>query len=176
MHAATPAAQMKIRRVIVPRAPAHFSAWGMLMTDLRADWVRTRVFRSDDVDVATLNELWGGLEEAAVAYFGDEGVAESAIRFVRAADLRYKGQEHTVKVAVGTSALTERDLASLDTRFHEMHEQQYTFRLDVPIEFVNFHLAAFGAVDKPNLAAAPEHPGNDVALKGMRTVDFDELG
>ena len=52
MHAATLASQMKIGRVVVPPAPAHFSAWGMLMTDLRADWVRTRVMRSDHLDAA----------------------------------------------------------------------------------------------------------------------------
>jgi N-methylhydantoinase A len=176
MHAATLAAQMQIGRVIVPPAPAHFSAWGMLMTDLRADWVRTKVLRSDQVDVATLNELWHELEEAALAYFRDEGLTEKAIHFVRSADLRYKGQEHTVKVPIGTSALTDGDLAAVDSRFHSLHQQQYTFRLAVPIEYVNVHLTAFGAVEKPGLAPAPEHPGNEAALKGSRTVDFDELG
>jgi N-methylhydantoinase A len=177
MHAATLAAQMKIGRVIVPPAPAHFSAWGMLMTDLRADWVRTRVVRSDQVDIAVLNEVWHDLETSALRYFGEEGLSLDTVRFARAADLRYKGQEHTVKVSIGSGALEPDDLPDVDRRFRDLHEQQYTFRLDVPIEFVNLHLTAFGAVDKPRLARIPEQQGSiDVALKGVRTVDFDELG
>jgi N-methylhydantoinase A len=177
MHATTLAAQIQIRRVIVPPAPAHFSAWGMLMTDLRADWVRTRVVRSDQVDVAVLNELWEDLEASALLYFNEEGLSLETLRFARAADLRYKGQEHTVKVSIGSGPLAADDLPEVDRRFHDLHEQQYTFRLDVPIEFVNLHLTAFGAVDKPRLARIPEQRGSsDVALKGVRTVDFDDLG
>jgi N-methylhydantoinase A len=177
MHAAALAVQMQIRRVIVPPAPAHFSAWGMLMTDLRADWVRTKVLRSDEVDVATLNGIWGELEDAALEYFGEEGLERTRIRFARSADLRYKGQEHTVEVPVGGSALTADDLGLIDRRFHELHEQQYTFRLDAPIEFVNLHLTAFGAVEKPDiprLAAGMDDP--ERARKSTRVVDFDELG
>ena len=177
MHAAALAAQMKIRRVIVPPAPAHFSAWGMLMTDLRADWVRTKVLRSDEVEVDTLTRFWGELEDAALEYFEEEGIERERIRFARSADLRYKGQEHTVEVPVGGAALGAEDLALIDRRFHELHEQQYTFRLDAPIEFVNFHLTAFGAVEKPTLPRLPSgkhDPGS--ARKGTRVVDFDELG
>src|SRR5262249_11986696 len=98
MHAAALAAQMKIARVIVPPAPAHFSAWGMLMTDLRADWVRPRVLRADQVEATALREIWSELEASAIGYFREEGIDERGVRFTRFADMRYKGQEHTVKV------------------------------------------------------------------------------
>jgi N-methylhydantoinase A len=177
MHAAALASLMKIRRVIVPPAPAHFSAWGMLMTDLRADWVRTRVLRSDQVEVGILNGMWEELEQAALDYFEAEGIERSRLHFVRSADLRYKGQEHTVRVPITSAELASDDLSLIDRRFHELHEQQYTFRLDVAIEFVNFHLTAFGAVDKPTLPRLPASDADaDGARKGTRLVDFDDLG
>jgi N-methylhydantoinase A len=177
MHAAALAAQMRIGRVIVPPAPAHFSAWGMLMTDLRADWIRTGVLRSDEIEVDTLTAIWVELEDAALRYFEEEGLERERIRFTRSADLRYKGQEHTVQVPIRGATLGTGDLGVIDRRFHELHEQQYTFRLDAPIEFVNFHLTAFGAVEKPMLPRVPAGARDPVAArKGERVVDFDELG
>jgi N-methylhydantoinase A len=176
MHAAALAAQMQMRRVVVPPAPAHFSAWGMLMTDLRADWVRTRVLRSDQTDGAVLSEIWEELETAAVKYFGDEGMDASRVRFARSADLRYKGQEHTVEVPVGGQTLQSDDVRLIETSFHELHDQHYTFRLDAPIEFVNFHLTAFGTVEKPELPRLVADEDVERARKGSRVVDYDELG
>jgi N-methylhydantoinase A len=177
MHATALASQMKIRRVIVPPAPAHFSAWGMLMTDLRADWVRTKVLRTDQVAADILMDIWGELEQAALEYFAEEGLDESRVRFSRSADLRYKGQEHTVEVPVAGGGLTEADISVIESRFHKVHEQHYTFRLDTPIEFVNFHLTAFSAVDKPTLPRlriTDDDP--EQARKGSRFVDYDEHG
>jgi N-methylhydantoinase A len=176
MHAAALAAQMQMKRVVVPPAPAHFSAWGMLMTDLRADWVRTRVLRSDQTDSAVLSEIWEELESAAVKYFGDEGMDASRVRFARSADLRYKGQEHTVEVPVRGQTLQSEDIQFIETSFHELHDQHYTFRLDAPIEFVNFHLTAFGTVEKPELPRLAADADTERAKKGVRIVDYDELG
>jgi N-methylhydantoinase A len=70
-----------------------------------------------------------------------------------------------------------RGIAEIERRFHVEHEQAYTFRLDVPIEFVTFHLTAFGLVDKPQVPRLPledADPGR--ALKGHRLVHFDEAG
>ena len=106
-----------------------------------------------------LNEVWHDLEVSALGYFEEEGFSLDAVRFWRAADLRYKGQEHTVKVPIGSGPLGPNDLPEIDRRFHDLHEQQYTFRLDVPIEYVNLHLTAFGAVEKPRLARIPEQTG-----------------
>ena len=41
LHAAMVARELRIAKVIIPRAPGHFSAYGMLMADLRRDFVHT---------------------------------------------------------------------------------------------------------------------------------------
>ena len=47
LHGALLAAELKVPEVIVPTAPGHFSALGMLMSDIRHDLVRTSLMRLD---------------------------------------------------------------------------------------------------------------------------------
>ena len=179
MHAAAMAAELLVDTVVVPPAPAHFSAWGMLMTDLRLDVVRTRVVREEELELVGLNEIWGELENLAASRFDDmvATLEEAAVRYVRVADMRYRGQEHTVPVPVAAGQIDEGELESIRQRFHDVHEQHYTFRLDAQVEFVNFRVGVVGRTDKPSLPAIARGNGDaSAALKGERLVDFDERG
>ncbi|MEN3280035.1 MAG: N-methylhydantoinase, partial [Solirubrobacteraceae bacterium] len=151
LHATTLAAELRVPEVLVPRAPGHFSALGMLMSDLRHDLVRTRLERLDDIDGAEVDGVWRELEQRMRATFADERVAADDVAFVRAADMRYAGQEHAVTVALADGAFDEAARDEVRVRFHDAHERLYGFRLDVVAEFVNFRLTGFGAVHKPPL-------------------------
>jgi N-methylhydantoinase A len=170
MHATALARELQVPRVIVPPAPGHFSAWGMLMSDLRHDLVQTHFAREADAGV------WQELEERLRAGFTEEGVGSERLAFERSADMRYAGQEHTVNVPIPAGELGEAEREEIARRFHDLHEQLYTFRQDSPIEFVNFRLTGFGAVAKPELRTIASNGGGQSALKGARDVDFDELG
>ncbi|HEY3183370.1 MAG TPA: hydantoinase/oxoprolinase family protein [Gaiellaceae bacterium] len=176
MHATALARELQVPRVIVPPAPGHFSAWGMLASDLRHDLVQTRFARADDADLGELTRVWRELEERMRATFAEEGVDAGRLAFVRTADMRYAGQEHTVNVPIPDGVLGEDERAEIERRFHDLHEQLYTFRQGSPIEFVNFRLTGLGAVPKPELRRVASNGGAENALKGARDVDFDELG
>ncbi len=177
MHAAALARELKARRVIVPPHPGHFSAWGMLASDLRHDLVQTRLARSDDLGPDELGAMWTDLEERLSAAFAEEQLEAEQITFVRSADMRYAGQEHTVTVPVPGLALDEEAHRAIEHAFHELHDQLYTFRLESPIEFVNFRLTGFGVVRKASpLKIAAGSGTAEPASKGRREVDFDELG
>jgi N-methylhydantoinase A len=176
MHATALARELRIPRVIVPPAPAHFSAWGMLMSDLRHDLVQTRFARADHVGLQDLGAVWRELEVRMHETFADEGLAAEQVAFARSADMRYAGQEHTVNVPIPDGHLGESRRAEIESRFHDLHEQLYAFRQDSPIEFVNFRLTGFGAVRKPELKRLDPTDAAAAALKGERDVDFDELG
>jgi N-methylhydantoinase A len=176
MHASALARELHVPRVIVPNNPGHFSAWGMLMSDLRHDLVQTRFVRAAEAGLAELSDLWQDLERRMLEIFVDERFEPERITFVRTADMRYGGQEHTVNVPVPGGDLQEADRGEIESRFHDLHEQLYTFRQDSPIEFVNFRLAGFGAVAKPEFPRLPANGDAEVARKGTREVEFDELG
>ncbi|MEW6049007.1 MAG: hydantoinase/oxoprolinase family protein [Bacillota bacterium] len=176
MHAASLARELRVRKVVIPTNPAVFSAWGMLMTDLRRDYIRTRILRADRVEPQTLIGIYGQMEGEAVRDLASEHVARGDIRLVRYADMRYAGQEHTVKVPVPGGVIDRQMLEEIKEGFHALHKQAYTFRLDSPVEFVNFHLTALGAVTKPEIPKVQGGDSLEDARKGERSVDFGELG
>lgn len=177
MHATALARGLHIGRVVVPVAPGHFSAWGMLMTDLRTDHVRTLIVRTDRINPAELSDILGELEHEADDYLKREGTSAGDIVVQRFADIRYLGQEHTVKVPLPSELSGPDAIVEIEERFHALHEQHYTFRLDgSAVEFVNFHLTGFGTVEKPEIRTIEVNGDSTAALKGTRQVDFDDLG
>ncbi|MDQ0253391.1 N-methylhydantoinase A [Evansella vedderi] len=178
MHAPALAKELGVRKVIVPVGASVFSAFGMLMTDLRHDFIQTFIRRVDGINLAELNEKLTKQEVEAVEQFNNEGIAESDVVLTRFADLRYVGQEHTVKVPVPAGDITEESLQLVIDKFHETHEQLYTFKLEeAPTEIVNIHLTAFGTVNKPELAKLDRIGGTaEDALKEVRPVLYEDMG
>lgn len=176
MHATSLARDLRIPRVIVPPAPGHFSAWGMLMSDLRHDIVQTRLMRTEQMEMRDFMLSWHDLEQRLRAIFADEGIAAGDVIFARSADMRYLGQEHTVNVPIPGGELSDAQRSQIESKFHELHEQLYTFRQNSPIEIVNLRLTGFGTVRKPELQRIESNGDSIHALKGTRLVDFDDLG
>jgi N-methylhydantoinase A len=175
MHAAALAQELHMKKVVIPPHPGHFSAWGMLVTQPRIDLVRTRVYRTGELDPAEITANFAALASELQARFNQDGEAGQAIIFQYTADLRYHGQEHTVSVPVSAKAP---DIAQIEQDFHAAHERLYTFRLtDTPIELVNFHVAGFRQVRRPQIARlnnnhlSARQPGST-----HRLVDFDVDG
>ncbi|AZU62359.1 hydantoinase/oxoprolinase family protein [Neobacillus mesonae] len=177
MHATALAKELGVKKVIVPVASSVFSAWGMLMTDLRHDYIQTYIRRLNQVDLSELNHEWTSLEQQALNQFKEEGLDESKVLFTRFADVRYLGQEHTVKVPVPNGEWTTETIAEVVERFGDLHEQNFTFKLEgTPTEIVSLHLTAFGKVVKPTLKKL-EFSGNaEDALKETRPVYFEGDG
>ncbi|GAB6933302.1 hydantoinase/oxoprolinase family protein [Calditerricola satsumensis] len=178
LHATALARELGVKKVIVPVAASVFSAWGMLMTDLRRDWLRTDIRRVQDLDLDKWNALWNEMEYEALQWYREQGFADDQVVFVRHADMRYLGQEHTVKVPVPGGNLTPADVEEVIRRFHAAHEKRYSFKLEyMPTEIVNVHVVAFGRVQKPELAKFPPASGSvEDAKKGVRPVYFEEVG
>lgn len=170
LHACALAAELGIPKVIIPPFAGVFSAWGMLMLDSRRDYIQTHLQRLDDDGLGQLTQAFEALQHSAVAEFAGDGMPPEALRFEWHIDARYIGQEHTVKVL-----LEETRLAPMIERFHARHEHAYTFRLDLPVEVVNLHLVAFGAVEKSPMVPIDVAVTADAeaARCGYRQVEFD---
>jgi len=177
MHAGAITRELRVKKAVIPANPAVFSAWGMLVTDLRQDFIRTLIRRTDQVDPAEIESFFTGMEEQAMELMLEQHISKNRVVFQRFADMRYLGQEHTVKVPLPTGKITVEKIPEINERFHGLHEHAYTFRLESPIELVNYHLTAFGTVEKPELNKI-DLKGLSLkeAKKGSRNVNFDELG
>lgn len=177
MHAVALAEELGVPRVIVPVNSSVFSSWGMLLTDLRRDYLQTALTPLAADAGPVVAGRFAEMRERAVADFATDGVDAVMPAFEYLADMRYAGQEHTVKVALVPAADGGFDLAAAADAFHGAHEKRFTYRLENAIQLVNFHLVARIPVPKPDL---PEKPvtGADVAATriGTRQVDFDQHG
>jgi N-methylhydantoinase A len=178
MHAVALAEELKVPKVIVPVNSSVFSAWGMLLTDLRRDYVHTHLLPLTPNNGSEVLRQFRDMESEATANVSHDGISpeSGALTFEHLADMRYQGQEHTVKVpvALGKDAV---DVAETIERFHAAHEKRYTYQLPNTVQIVNFHLVARVAVPKPDLPRKiPTGRKIAAALVGERKVDFDAHG
>ena len=176
MHGADLARELQVKEVIVPPYAGVFSAFGMLLSDIRRDYIRTNVLALEPYQKDRVINTFDEMTNEAVAQFKTDHYQPGDIQFTHYADLRYAGQEHYVKVPlINFSKNTALD--TIITHFHREHQKQYAFRLDAPVELVNFHLVAEVAVEKPGFPKQ-EKTGRKVeeALFDTRQVDFDDLG
>ncbi|MFV3131235.1 hydantoinase/oxoprolinase family protein [Niveispirillum sp. KHB5.9] len=177
MHAVALGEELMAKKVIIPVHSSVFSAWGMLMTDLRRDFLQTRPANLSQTAPEVIQQAFAELEAEGLERARDEGMHADTLRMERYADLRYRGQEHTVKVKVTGNLTSPADLAALIEGFHKAHAQEYSFRLPNDVEIVNYHVVAISEIDKqplPRLART----GRDLAAarKAPREVDFDAAG
>src|SRR5207249_3851388 len=93
----------------------------------------------------------------------------------RSADMRYRGQEHTVRIDVMPGGLGPNNAGELVQRFHEAHERKYAFRLErSPAELVNFHVTGVVKMGKASLPEKPPTKGSaETALVDQREIYQD---
>jgi N-methylhydantoinase A len=180
--AAAVARELGIPQVLVPPGPANFSALGMLMVDVVHDFAQTYVRPLAAADLATLETLYQRMLAEAQAALAEDGIAPEARLYVRTAELRYSGQEHTVNVGMGvhelagTSAGRDRP-AAVAEEFSRAHEMKYGHRMDDPVEIVTLRVRAIGTLPKPELPRVAHGNGDPArAHKGTRNVYRAQAG
>jgi N-methylhydantoinase A len=171
LHAADIARELGIRTVIIPNHPGHFCAYGMLHADLKYDVVQTMAVRLEQMDMADAEQHFRVLEECGRASLKEINVDLRATTTARFADMRYRGQEHTLKIRLpdGMSATNQSDMRAA-------FESEYTKRYghsskNVPIDLVNLRVVVTGVADKPTISDA-ETVSSD-CIPEVRDVNFD---
>jgi N-methylhydantoinase A len=152
--------ELGIARILVPRDPGTFSAFGMLVSDVQQSRSVTRMTRLDAAEAAELDKIFADMEEAAVGELLVEKFAREQIAILRSAGMRYRGQSYEVSVPVGLLHGAA-DIAALAERFHEAHRRRYGhMAASEAVEIVNFQVTAVGQIPKPK---AQEKPVSSVA-------------
>ena len=178
LHVSLVARELGIREVVIPQAPAVFSAVGMLMADVRRDTVRTNVQPLARTDGASLERDFRALEDELRGQVTAGKVSFETLSFVRAADMRYTGQEHTVTVAVRAGLNADGDLAELKRDFDAAHEQRFSHSAsDEPAEIVSVRVSALGGLRRPSfppIQAGASEPDADALIGAQDAVAGDD--
>jgi N-methylhydantoinase A len=179
LHCASVAKELSISKIIVPNAPGHFSALGMLMADLRRDYVRTLFERMDDLEMIKLEEQFKILEAEGRKALEESGIPTDRIVFERAADIRYVGQEHAVAVRMPANVGSEEARAEVKRRFDDAHDLRYSHSApEESADIVSLRVSAIGRLNKPEF---PQIAKGDAtppasARRGERAVNFEGVG
>ena len=177
LHAVALAAELGISKAVIPADAAVFSAWGMMMSDLRRDYIATRLLDLVPDNAAAIESALAETEDAARAQFANEGVDTGRLSFRRFGKFRYQNQEHTTEVALGTGAVTANRIREIRNAFETGYEREYTYRLDAPVEMVGIHVTATATVGRVEIRRRGLGPASATgAQKGSRKVDFAQEG
>ncbi len=178
MHACALARELNIKKVIIPKQSSVFSAWGMLLSDLRRDYLQTQIVElSAPGAAAQLDRDLRQLEEKALQAYVDEHIDPARVHFRRYGRCRYQNQEHSVEIALPDGAITAEQIEEIRRRFAADYEREYTYTLNAPVELVAYHLVAIAEVDKLKPEKLPVTGARlKDAIKGQREVDYAEVG
>ena len=141
------AREMGIATTVVPRVPAAFSAFGMLMTDLQHEFSATVLQPLDDESLLQLEPTFVEFCELGDNALLAQGIKPDDRRFVRSLDVRYQGQEHALAVQL----LDRDDAASVLTRFHELHRARHGHQMPDAAQILTVRVRAIGELPKPGL-------------------------
>ena len=173
VHAARMARDLGMAGVIVPLYPGVFSAIGLMMSDVKHDYIRSRMTPITALAPADIDAVFAELEAQARADLRRDGFAERDIRIDRALDMRYAGQGYEITLACTPEQTAE--LASLRKSFDVEHRRQFGHMApEEPVEVVSYRVRGVGLVPAVSLPKfSPQGTKLSDALRETRQVCFD---
>lgn len=155
MHAGRIALDLGIPTVLIPLTPGVHSALGLLMSDVKHDYVRSKLAGLNELDLDEVNGLFAQLTEQAKADLVAEGFLDAEIRLDAFLDLRYAGQGYELTVPCPAPPLKKSDLELMRQRFDAQHEQASGHKAETePVELVSLRLISYGLVPQAKLSPA----------------------
>jgi N-methylhydantoinase A len=168
------APELGIGRILIPRDPGAFSAYGMLVTDVRQERSSTHISRLDEVSPLELDAQFKALEEQALADLMREQFPRERLATVRQAGMRYRGQSYEVSVPVARLR-NGADVNALVRRFHDAHRRRYGhMAVNEAVEIVNFQVTAIGKMRKPKPKAVKLAAGRRPSPDQTRPIYFGQ--
>ncbi len=176
LHAAEVANDLGMKTVLIPENPGILCALGLLVSDIRMDYVRTNRLLANFQNLQAINTELNQLKSQADEWLQKENVQKEMRTIESKIDMRYLGQNYELSIPVPGELLTEEELETIKNHFHQEHEKVYGYANEIEeIEFINYRVTAKGEVSKIDLR---NHEMGDAdpseALIGKRDVFFEE--
>ena len=164
LHVTEIARILGIARVIIPRPAAVLSAWGMLATDLRYDYVRTTVCDVRSIEAGQLRIMFDSMESEGRARLAQVGELAEGVEIIRTLDMRYGEQIFEISVPLNSIDYVADDMIErIEQAFHARHEELYTYSSpEQEVVLVNVRLSVVGL-----MKAIPAEPTEDATQSAV---------
>lgn len=174
LHAVDIAREIGSKEVIIPPTPGITCATGMLMADVKHDYVKSYTANLSDVSNDGLNAIISSLVAEAQKDLTEEGFTSKTMELQASLDLRYQQQAYEITIPLTSVHVTDQSISEAITNFHETHKNIYGFnRINQDLEVANIRLVGIGKIKK----IANENSGTakfeDIKPVGKRNVYFD---
>ena len=178
LHASQIAEEMGMKGVVIPPYPGVTSALGLLLSDVRHDYVHSELRNLEEVKPSDAALILSRLRDQGMLRLVEEGFGAERCRFTWDMDLRYAGQGYQLTVPLPQIPEVIEDLHQLRRRFDEAHLQLTGhFAPEEKVEVVNYRVTAIADVPRAPLAVTTPEGGDqrsawmgdaDVFFKGGR--------
>jgi N-methylhydantoinase A len=180
LHAASIAAELGIEHVVIPQLGPVFSAYGIVSSDIQH--VLTRSVPTAIEDVAALRAVIEHLEAQGERNLDEDAVPAETRAFHRTVKLRFRGQLHSVDVALGDGVIDEMLMKTAREDFIAKYESLFgagTASPDAGVEVVTISVHAIGRMEHPDRAVVevathqPEPVGKRRTWTGTELAEVD---
>ena len=152
VHACMIALELEIPVMVIPKESSIFCAAGMLMSDLKHNFIRTYSTSLNKLDRRKFRSLFNEMRKEATELLKSENIPEDSIKHIYSLDMRYVKQYHEVNVEMTRDELQRGNIGSVVSKFHPEHNRLYGYSLEevgTPIELINLRLTSTGKTIKP---------------------------
>ena len=179
IHSSEICKELEISMFLVPNVSSIFCAAGMLLGDLKHDYIRSYFTSFSSLDKKKFISLYNEMKEEGQKTLSDEGVPENKIGFYPVLDMRYTGQYHEVQLPCDWDDVINYRLDNVFEAFHKEHNRQFGYSLkeeNTGMELINVRLRVIGQNEKPKfLSENPLTVSAESAIKEHRKVYIPEL-
>jgi len=175
LHAGRIARDLGMAGIVVPLYPGVYSAIGLIMSDVKHDYVQSRMTQLRGLDPADVNAMLDSLVAQARAELNEDGFGQDHTRVQRALDMRYAGQGYEMTLPIGDAPLTADDLTDLRHRFDAQHRAMFGHSApEEPVEIVSYRVRGIGLVPPVEMPCFTSNGAPlESALRERRRVRFD---
>jgi N-methylhydantoinase A len=183
VHAGRIARDLGMAGLVVPLYPGVYSAIGLIMSDVKHDYVQSKMQPMGELSADAVNAMFERLEALAAADLRTDGFAPAHIKIQRALDMRYAGQGYEITMPwtppspAGGEGKGGGDggLDGLRRQFDQQHKSMFGHMApEQAVEVVSYRVRGLGLV--PPVALPRFKPTGGTladALRERRRARFD---
>ncbi|MBI5614798.1 MAG: hydantoinase/oxoprolinase family protein [Gammaproteobacteria bacterium] len=178
IHAGMLGRTLGMKTAIIPRYSGVFCSFGMIVSDVRHDYMQAFATNTGRFDPTRANQVIADLERRAIDDMIEEGFPEGEVTLARYADAKYPAQIHELTIPVPAGRpLTAADGAEMAAAFHDLHERMFTYCVrESSVDLFHWRVIAHRRVRSPEATAFPPAVNPvSIALKGSRRVYFGDI-
>jgi N-methylhydantoinase A len=147
VHAGRIARDLGMAGLIVPLYPGVYSAIGLIMSDVKHDYVQSKMQPMSELSPAEVNHMFARLEALAGQDLRSDGFAPEHIKIQRALDMRYAGQGYEITLPCDAGTLRDGGLDGLRRQFDRQHQSMFGHMApEQAIEVVSYRVRGLGLV------------------------------